>query len=315
MEIKSKASLEKLNEAIDYIEKHIQENLTLEQIADSVHISKYHLHRIFRTMTQEKMMDYVRNRKLAYSLEMLLNTNLKLIDIAYQFGFSYEQSYIRSFNRLFHMTPTAFRNFKPQVDITDKINLTCLQKIDEGRFLIKPRIVIKPDFWVVGTRHVLRYDDENFYNKIDRQGNEFFYYWRQKIAYAKSRHIYIGIIKYKENNDNYRDYITAIEVSKVKKILPPMVSCFIPSQKYAVFTYIGLHHPKETTLKHVLGMYEYIFKEWLPSSGYTFTGKYQMEFIDSSIARDDYCEIELYIPISEKKQSLPSMEWLTVEKD
>lgn len=306
----TKSAMEKLNEAINYIEGHIQDKLTLEQIALAVDLSKYHLHRIFKAVTRQKIMDYVRNRKLAHSIPVLLTTDFKLIDIAFQFGFSYEQSYIRSFYRLFHLSPTQFRKVKPQVDITDKINLSCLRELDGDGFLTNPRIVIKPDFWVVGTQRLLKYDEADFYNKIDAHGNAFFYHGRQKISYAKSPHMYIGIIKYLENMTNCRRYITALEVERVEDIPHNMDSYFISNQKYAVFTYVGLHHPQDTTLKHLLRIYEYIFERWLPSSGYAFSGMYQMEFIDSSIARSDYCEIDLYIPIADEKKPLPSLEWL-----
>lgn len=310
MKQKSKNSIDRLNVAIDYIEKHVHDKLTLDQIAIASNISKFHLHRIFKAITQQKMMDYVRNRKLSHSIQVLLHTNFKLIDIAYQFGFDYEQSYIRSFYRLFKMTPTQFRKVKPQVVITDKINLSCLQELGNDRFVTNPSIVIKPEFWLVGTKHILRYDDEDLYNKIDHHGNEFFYHKRRKIPYPKAPHMYIGMIKYLGNTTNYSDYITAIEVSRIDNVPPNMVSYFIPSQKYAVFTYIGLHSPEKTTLNHVLGIYEYIFKKWLPQSDYMFTGRYQLEYINSSIAHDHYCEIELHIPITSKKQPLPPICWL-----
>jgi AraC family transcriptional regulator len=43
------------------------------------------------------------------SLERLLGTNCKLLDIALEYGFEYEQSYLRSFKREFGVTPGKFR--------------------------------------------------------------------------------------------------------------------------------------------------------------------------------------------------------------
>ena len=122
-------SVNNLQNAIDYIEDHIHEKLTLDTIAAAANLSKYHLHRIFKTVTHEKLMDYTRNRKLTHSIHELLHTNLKVIDIAYEYGFEYEQSYIRSFYRLFKMTPTHFRTIKPQVTITCKISIHTLSAI------------------------------------------------------------------------------------------------------------------------------------------------------------------------------------------
>lgn len=307
-------SIAKLQAAIDYIEDHIHEKLNLDTIATAVNLSKHHLHRIFRAMTHEKLMDYTRNRKLTRSIHELLHTNLKLIDIAYEYGFEYEQSYIRSFYRLFGMTPTYFRTSKPQIPITDKMTPAYLQSLEDNSLLINPRIVIKPDFLVVGTKHTLRFADEDFFDKVNQLGNQFFYMEKQQISHVKNHHTYIGIIKYIENVMDYKYYITATEVSRVEKVPSGMISYFVPSQKYAVFTYIGLHHPRHTTLKNLLCMYEYIFETWLPKSGYIFSGLYQMEGIDLSIAREDYCEIHLYIPIGSTAQPSPPMVWLDLER-
>lgn len=95
-----------------------------------------------------------------------------------------------------------------------------------------------------------------------------------------------------------------------------MISFFTPGKKslipnHPICTY--RHHPQDTTPKHVLGIYKSIFKTWLPHSGYAFTGQYHMEWIDSLIARDDYCEIDLYIPLSDEVQASPPMRWLNGE--
>lgn len=307
-------SINNLQNAIDYIEDHIHEKLTLDTIAAATNLSKYHLHRIFKAVTREKLMDYTRNRKLTHSIHELLHTNLKLIDIAYEYGFDYEQSYIRSFYRLFKMTPTHFRTIKPQVAITDKITPAYLQCLENDSILVNPRIIIRPEFLVVGIKHTLRFADEDFFYKVNKLGNEFFYIQKRQIQHAKSPHIYIGIIKYVENITDYKYYITSIEVSHVEKVPPGMISYLVPSQKYAVFTYIGRHHPRQTTLKNLLCIYEYIFKTWLPLSGYIFSGLYQMEYIDASIAREDYCEIDIYIPIGSAAHPSPPMVWLDLER-
>ncbi len=53
-----------ITEAIAYIESHLDQNLNLERVADAVHYSRYHLHRMFTAAAGMTLHDYIRRRKL-----------------------------------------------------------------------------------------------------------------------------------------------------------------------------------------------------------------------------------------------------------
>jgi AraC family transcriptional regulator len=290
----------KIKQAIDYIEENLQEKIFLNDISAFTNLSKYHLHRIFKALTKQKLMDYVRNRKLSQSLNELVNTDLKLIDIAYKYGFDYEQSYIRSFIRLFEVSPNTFRTKKPQLKIIDKINIDFMRPIGEDGIVVEPAIIIKPDFIVVGIKHKLFYSDSDIYAKVNRYAIDFFYNQRSKISHAKYPDTYVGIIKYIENAPDYKYYIPSIEVSEAEKTPPHMETFSIPTRKYAVFKYIGFHHVNDTTMDNLYDTYHYIFHDWLEKSGYRFSSLYHIERIDTTKNRDDYCEIDLCIPVEAK---------------
>ena len=108
-----KTSADKTSSVIEYIEANIREKIDLDDISCHVGLSKFHLNRIFKAITNRQLMDYVRNRKLTLSLFDLLNTSLKISDISAEYGFHHEQSYIRSFKNTIGLSPNQFRIEKP----------------------------------------------------------------------------------------------------------------------------------------------------------------------------------------------------------
>jgi len=91
------------------IEDGIRKGINADILTEKYSLSYRHLQRLFKLAFKQSLADYIRSRRLVESLSDLLKTDRKLIDIALEFGFEYEQSYIRAFKREFGMTPGEFR--------------------------------------------------------------------------------------------------------------------------------------------------------------------------------------------------------------
>jgi AraC family transcriptional regulator len=101
---------EKLLEVVlNEIEGRIKENINAGFLAGILGLSSVHLQRLFRFAFKQSIGSYIRSRKLTASMWDLLNTDSNLVNIALDYGFEYEQSYLRSFKREFGVTPGAFR--------------------------------------------------------------------------------------------------------------------------------------------------------------------------------------------------------------
>jgi AraC family transcriptional regulator len=94
------------------IEEGLRNGVNSDIIAKKHTLSSIHLQRLFKFTFKQSLGAYIRSRKLMSSLESLLSTNSKLLDIALEYGFEYEQSYLRSFKREFGITPGKFRKLK-----------------------------------------------------------------------------------------------------------------------------------------------------------------------------------------------------------
>jgi len=104
-----------LNNVLIDIEKGLRDGISVDALAKKYSLSEGHLCRLFRSAFKQPLPGYIRSRKLAVSIDDLLKTNSKILGIALDYGFEYEQSYIRAFKREFGMTPGNLRKSKPMV--------------------------------------------------------------------------------------------------------------------------------------------------------------------------------------------------------
>lgn len=100
----------KISEAIKYIDKNLNDALSVELIAEHFAFSPYYFHRLFTTVVGKSMIAYVRDRRVAYACKMLNETDQKVLDIALDCGFDSAQSFSRSFKSVIGMSPTEYRN-------------------------------------------------------------------------------------------------------------------------------------------------------------------------------------------------------------
>lgn len=95
--------------AIHYINKHYHEQISLEQISDMVHLSKYHFCRLFHNATGATFLDYIYNVRLSKVHKMLVETNLPINDIALRCGFTSTAHLTRIFKQVYNISPREFR--------------------------------------------------------------------------------------------------------------------------------------------------------------------------------------------------------------
>jgi AraC family transcriptional regulator len=100
----------RLNRTLDYIRDHCAEDLTLAKLARVACFSKYHFHRIFRTLLGETVNRHVRRVRLEKAVRMLtFDKDKSIIDIALDCGFSSSQNFAKAFKAHFGVTPTYVR--------------------------------------------------------------------------------------------------------------------------------------------------------------------------------------------------------------
>jgi AraC family transcriptional regulator len=150
------------------IEEGLKEEINIEIIAGKFDMSVRHLQRMFKFAFNQTIGLYIRSRKLAASIDDLFNAGLNILDIALEYGFEYESSYIRSFQREYGITPGDLRKTGKIIKITPPLQIFNSQKYPNG-VMFGPDIVVVPQFHVVGKRHKLPFHGTLAFSNISHE--------------------------------------------------------------------------------------------------------------------------------------------------
>ncbi|PKH22337.1 DNA-binding transcriptional regulator SoxS [Enterobacterales bacterium CwR94] len=93
----------------EWIDANLDKSLSIDEVAAKSGYSKWHLQRMFRTVTHQTLGNYIRERRLTLAAEALCTTQRPVFDIAMQYGYDSQQTFSRVFRRQFAQTPTSYR--------------------------------------------------------------------------------------------------------------------------------------------------------------------------------------------------------------
>lgn len=97
---------------IDYVEKHHAEDITLDIVAEHLHITGGYLSTYFKEKTGEYFVDYINGVRIRIAQRMLLETDLKIQDISLRSGYQNINSFNRMFKKFSGMSPREYRKEK-----------------------------------------------------------------------------------------------------------------------------------------------------------------------------------------------------------
>ena len=152
--------------AVAYMEDHLTDDVSLDDVALAVHLSPFFLQRGFSLMTGYGVGEYLRNRRLCQAALDLQGTGEKVIDIAFRYGYETPESFTKAFTRFHGATPTqvregaAMRSFLP---LTIQISI-------QGGSKMEPKITPLFPFKLIGFQKVFTYEEA--YSEIPKFWNE-----------------------------------------------------------------------------------------------------------------------------------------------
>ena len=131
-----KGQKEAVKKAIDYIEKYLEEEISLDTISKNIGYSKFHLNRIFTEYTGITMYKYLQNRRLTVAAEKLVKTNKPIIQIAYEAGYDTQQSFSFAFKQIYLYPPKIYRDIGIFLPKQNRIYMCC-SYISSNKFIAK----------------------------------------------------------------------------------------------------------------------------------------------------------------------------------
>lgn len=135
---------EQIQNTIDYIEDHLNQEISIADLAEKAGLSQFYYQRLFHRLVKKPVAEYIRLRRMAKAVDILLDEKQRILDIAQELGFETHEHFSRTFKNTYGMTPTEYRK-KPQIlnHMTKPELLLNYILIDEGVPLITNGIVIE----------------------------------------------------------------------------------------------------------------------------------------------------------------------------
>ncbi len=291
-----------IKKTIEYLEKHLCDEVSVRDAAESVYVSPFFLQRGFSVMTGCGIGEYLRSRRLYEAALDLRNTDNKIIDIALRYRYETPESFTKAFSRFHGATPSQVRaGAVIRVFLPFRINLTI-----SGGNQMDYKITQMFSFRVIGFQKV--FDYETAYAEIPKFWDEIC----EKYAYS----VYAGSAPANAYEqalvDNcigeYGVCIDDMDGGRFRYLIAGrytggevpdgMVLYEFPRGEWAVFNCVG---PMPDALQNVN---TYIFKEWLPGNpDFEICGNANVEWYDcvNGEKTDPDYHSAIWIPVRRKK--------------
>lgn len=286
--------LKELNQAIDYIENHLSEDLSLEDISNFIGISDYHFRKVFYYLSGLSLSEYIKYRKLSEANKDLLDGE-SVTDVAFKYGYQSIDGFTRAFKSWSGSLPSevtktgvskSFPKLSFYIDVKGGKNMDY-------------KIINMPAFKFAGVskRVPMQFEGEN--NAIielaqsitEEQRNEMHNLMNMdpkeivNVSYEHDHNFMkdegelthlIGVLTSEKNVSNRLDVIE------------------VPSYTWAVFPNEG---PFPETLQNT---YARIYSEWLPVSDYEVIQAPGFSFTKMAEEKENYAYSEVWMPVLKK---------------
>lgn len=268
---------EGLQNAIQYIEDNLTEDIDIADIAARAYVSPFYFHKIFGVLCGFTVGEYIRNRRLALAAEELSSFDVKVIDIALKYGYDSPDSFARAFARFHGISPSAakekgakIKSFAPL-----RIKLTL-----EGGNVMEYKIVKKAAFTIMGKCR--KFNADTSYTEIPE-------FWQEHYQNGGGETIKGMFGACVDSNGKDFDYYIADLYFPWNDIPEGCSTRTFSEETWAVFPYHG------ECPKALQDVNTKIWSEWLPNCReYELAGNYNLEFyIDKDLG-------EIWVPVKKK---------------
>ncbi|NBI73193.1 AraC family transcriptional regulator [Clostridiaceae bacterium] len=106
--IRPNRQLAAVKQMVSYIQEHYREALSLDQIAAAGNVCKSGCSALFRKYLSRPPVAYLNEYRLSRSLELLLQTDMSILEISYEVGFHHASYFSEIFRKCYHCTPREY---------------------------------------------------------------------------------------------------------------------------------------------------------------------------------------------------------------
>jgi AraC family transcriptional regulator len=279
--------IKSIQKAIDYMEEHLLEDISIEQIAKEANASAFHFQRTFTILTDISVGEYLRRRRLTLAAQELANSRSKVIDLAYKYGYDTPESFTKAFRRQHGISPSDARKSTCKLKFYSRLTIQVSLK---GADPLNYKVAERKGFDAVGIKREFSCENEEnligipkLWNEVNQDGTN---YQLMNLNNGEIKGV-MGICV--AGSNKMMDYWVAAEYDGE---LPEGLSKLtIPAAKWVVFE---VHGPMPDAMQNA---WKQIFSEWFPTSGYEHAGTPDLEVYSNDDPFSSNYYSEIWIPV------------------
>lgn len=297
----------RVNKASDYIEKNIDKQFTLEEIAAVANFSKFHFHRIFYSIIGETPFQFITRLRLEKAAMLILaNSDESISEIAVKCGFTAISIFSRNFKTYFKVSATQYRKAKYENSNLSQMHSNTQQVDEEAQLYFCPgsqtikwrtnmeinkSVEVKdfPKMTVAYVRHIGSYKgNDKLFEKL----------WNKLFSWAGPRQLIGGpdfkslIIYHDDPNVTIEDKLrmsVCITVPPETKVDGEIGKMEIEAAKYVIARFV-------VTAQEFQQAWSWVYGQWFPSSGYQPDDKICFEMYPEE-PKDGKFTVDICVPV------------------
>jgi len=274
--------IDRMNQAIDYVEEHLTDKVDDNEICKIMACSFLAFQSSFTQITGVSLSEYIRRRKLTCAAYELQNTDEKVTDIALKYGYKSPDAFSTAFKRLHGVAPLYARKSNVTFTFYCRINFSLTIK---GVEKMDYTMIERTPFNVIGVRRTTPYGGGTWAIVNSDGSNE--------AINELSGHFYDLGLCFGFDKEGNNDYMCAVEWDKDS--ISGLDYFEYPSTTWLKF------EAKGTITGQTLGsVWQRINNEFLPQSKYKESYLPTIEKYVLWDEKADICNVEIWIPISIK---------------
>lgn len=282
--------LERLNQAMEHIEAHLDGQIDVADLARTAVTSEYHFRRLFSALAGMPLSEYIRRRRLTVAGAEVLGGERTLLEVAVRYGYSSGEAFARAFRGMHGVGPGEARRGGATLRSQPRMSF---RLIVEGSSSMQYKVVDKGEFRVVGRKarvplvhEGVNPDIATFLRGLGRETLQRI----ESLSDQEPR----GIISVSDKLDESRAEGTELDywhgVVSSAAVPDDMDALTVPAGNWAVFESSG---PFPQTLQY---MWRDVFTQWFPSNPYQ--SRPGPEILRTRLSDDGtQADAELWIPV------------------
>ncbi len=276
--------IERLNKTISYMEEHLTEEISYDELARMACCSTYHFQRMFAYIAGIPLSEYIRRRRMSLAAVDLQSGEGKIIDIGMKYGYSSPTAFNRAFQSVHGIAPSIAQKGGTLIKSYPPISFKIAVKGGEE---LNYRTEEKASFRIIGVSQPLDKEIEKNFMVVPQM-------WQKAATDGTLNKIIplmnqqpMGVLGVSACNDK-EEWKYFIAVSSSSEIDNSLEEYVVPGCTWAIFSGTG-------TNRSIQELEQRVVTEWLPTSGYEFADAPDVEvYLNPD---PDNMQYEVWLPI------------------